>query len=181
MERPRGFQWFLVDDEARQRPSFAQLRGLQPTGLRPVGVVTLPLLEKQWELQPRLFVDLVDVQRRTGRVVFQDYATDRGSVGVPGDARSIVTVGAADWDDSPRPYSAGGPLAYAELAKKPTVLAYDALQLGTADTAAAFGTSIATAFAAGTAATLMSAGMSAEAALSYVRRHDGRVLKVPAK
>ena len=100
---------------------------------------------------------------------------------MPGDARSVITVGAADWQDRPRPYSAGGPLAFAELAHKPTLLAYDAL-LGTAEAnGGAFGTSLATCFAAGTVATLISAGMTPDAALTYLNQQNGKVLKVPAK
>jgi hypothetical protein len=180
VERPLGYLWFLTEDP-QKRPTFAQLGGLKPTGLRPLGVPTLPALEKNWELQPRLFVEVLGTRRLAGRPVFADFATDQGSVGSPGDARSVITVGAADRQDKPRPYSAGGPLAFAELATKPTLLAYDGLQVGPEGTGGAFGTSVAAPFAAGTAATLMSAGMSRDNVLKLLKQQNGRVLKVPAK
>ena len=123
----------------------------------------------------------MDGTHRAGRAVLADFATDAGSVGLPGDARSIVTVGAADWSDRPQPYSAGGPLAFAELACKPTLLAYDALRLAPPGSGGAVGTSVATAFAAGTVATLVSAGMPPEAAQHYLQHLNGNVLKVPAR
>ncbi len=101
-----------------------------------------------------------DAQGRSGRPVFTDFATDQGSIGIPADARSVITVGAADWQNQPRPYSAGGPLPFAGLAKKPAVLAYDGLHFDAANSGGALGSSIATSFAAGTVATLLSAGMT---------------------
>jgi hypothetical protein len=182
LERPLGRQWVLARDPATKRPTFVHLEGLIPSGLRPLGVATLPALEKHWELQPRLFVDVIGPERRMGRPLFADFTTDHGSVGVPGDARSVISVGAADWHDEPRPYSAGGPLVFAELAQKPTLLAYDALQLGPPGrSGSAFGTSIATSFAAGTTATLLSAGMSPAVALRYLNQQCGKVFKVPGK
>jgi hypothetical protein len=182
VERPTGEKWVLVDERGGKRPTFVRLEGLVPSGLRPAGAVTLPALEKHWELQPRLFVDVLGPERRTGRPVFADFATDQGSVGSPGDARSVITVGAANWQNQPEFYSAGGPLAYAELAAKPTLLAYDRLQLGPPGTAGgAFGSSIAASFAAGTTATLISAGMPPEAVWRYLQEQCGRVLTVPWK
>ncbi len=180
VERPLGDQWMLVMDPVQKRLTFARGPSLVPSGLRPLGVATLPLLEKHWELQPRLFVDIVDGTRRAGRAVLADFATDAGSVGLPGDARSVITVGAADWSGRPQPYSAGGPLAFAELAAKPTLMAYDALHLSPPGSGGAVGTSVATSFAAGTVATLISAGMPAEAVQHYVQNLNGCVLKAPA-
>jgi hypothetical protein len=175
--RPVGQQWILIEDQAKKRPAFVQFGGLKPSGLRPLGTVTLPALEKHWELQPRIFVETSDASRLSGRPVFADFATDRGSVGLPGDARSVITVGAADLKGQPQPYSAGGPLAFAELAQKPTILDYDTLASGQGG---AFGTSLATSFAAGTAAALVSSGMSNGALLSYINRQNGGVFKVRA-
>ena len=181
VERPLGKQWALVEDAGQKRLTFARQGSLLPSGLRPLGVVTLPALEKHWELQPRLFVDVVDGPHRDGRPVFADFSTDQGSVGLPGDARSVITVGAADWRGRPQPYSAGGPLAFAELANKPTLLAYDALQLGPPGSGGAVGTSVATSFAAGTVAAMISAGMSPDMALQYLMQLNGSILKVPER
>ena len=168
-----GRQWVLAEMKGNKQLAFVQLEALQSTGLRPVGVATLPALEKQWELQSRLFVAAEGRERLLGRPVFADYATDQGSIGVPSDARSVITVGAADWTGQARPYSAGGPLAFAELARKPNVLAFDGLQ---GAGGGAFGTSIATSFAAGTVAAGISAGMTYDQALQALQSMDGRVL-----
>ncbi len=181
VERPVGYQWLLTEETGQKRPMFARLDGLIPSGLRPLGVVTLPALEKKWELQPRLFVDAEGAERLKGRPIFADFATDQGSVAVPADARSVISVGAADWENKPRPYSAGGPLPFAELSKKPSLLTYDALNFGPENTGGAFGTSLATSFAAGTVACMLSAGMTPEMALNYLNKQNGGVLKVPAK
>ncbi len=93
---PDGGTWPETADVRR-------LDGLIPSGLRPLGVVTLPALEKKWELQPRLFVDVEGAERLKGRPVFADFATDQGSVAVPADAPSVISVGAADWENKPRP------------------------------------------------------------------------------
>ena len=176
LERPLGYQWFLVDDPGRKRPAFTQLAGLKASGIRPLGVPVLPALEKNWELQTRLFVDVVDELRLTGRPVLADFATDQGSVASPGDARAVITVGAADFNDQPQPYSAGGPLAFAELARKPNLLAYDGLDFK--ERGGAFGTSVAGAFAAGTAAVLLSGGHGAEETLRVLQKGQGQVFRV---
>jgi hypothetical protein len=181
IQRPLGQQWFLTEDPERKQSTFVQLGGLQPTGVRPLGGATLPEVEKRWELQPRLFVDVAGPERLAGRPVLADFATDQGSVGLPGDARSVITVGAADWRNRPQPYSAGGPLAFAELARKPTVLAYDALELAPPGAGGAFGTSIAACFAAGTAATWLSGGTPADAVFNYLSHQHGRMLSTAAK
>jgi len=181
VERPTGQQWLIGKDADQKRLSFVHLGGLRPSGLRPLGVVTLPALEKQWDLQPRLFVDVVGPQKLLGRPVLENFSTDQGSVGLPGDARTVISVGAADWQNQPRPYSAGGPLPFAELTKKPSVLAYDGLQLINQGTGPAFGTSVATSFAAGSVVTMISAGMSPETALVYINQLDGKILQAPAK
>jgi hypothetical protein len=108
-----------------------------------------------------------------------DYVTDVGSLGIPGDARHIFTVGAADFAGKPQPYSAAGPPANLELLNHPVLLAYDGLQLDTKDNpGGAFGTSISACFAAGTAASLISSGMSVEDVRSYLNRQRGKVLRV---
>jgi hypothetical protein len=178
IERPRGSAWVLVD-EPGQPPRFTQLHGLTPTGVRPTGAPTLTALERQWELKPRLFVQALDDQSgRRGRPVLVDFATEAGALAMPGDARNVVTVGAAGWDGSPQPFGAAGPPAFVELAKKPTVFAYD---LVVAEKGPAYGTSLANAFAAGVAASLLSSGMSHDDVLRSLRARQGQVLRVESE
>lgn len=181
VERPVGFQWFLTDDATKGRPAFTQFPGQQSTGLRPLGVATLPALEKNWELQTRLFMHTNGPLRLQGQPVFADFATDMGSVGMPGDARTIITVGACDFEGTLRPYSGAGPVAFAELSRKPTLAAFDALGVAPKGQASAFGTSLAAPFAAGTAACLLSAGYERDALWKQLRALNGKPLRVSAQ
>src|SRR5262249_21502091 len=146
------------------------------TGTRPAGAPALPALEKNWELQPRLFVQAVDdAQRLKGRPVWLDYTTDLGTIGAPADARQVIAVGAADFDDRPQPHTPLGPPATLELRRDPAVFAYDALQLGPDGAGGAFGSSVATCFAAGLAADLLSAGMSPREVFEFLQSQKGKV------
>lgn len=178
IERPGGSAWVLTA-ESGQLPRMVQIHGLTPTGIRPLGAPTLPALEKQWELKPRLLVQtLDDANRVRGRVVLGDFATPVGTLAMPGDARNVITVGAADWKGQPQPWSASGPPAFVELAQKPTVLAHD---LVLADQGPAYGTSLATAYAAGVAATLKSSGMSFDELFRFFHQHQGQALRLAGK
>ncbi len=125
---------------------------------RPVGTPMLPAIEEFWELRPRLFVD-GSAQGHTGRAVFVDYATDEGSLGMPADSRTLVTVGAANPEGKPDPASTMGPPLNRALLHKPNILAYDSVSLPGAINTGRAGTSIAASFAAGMTASLLSAGM----------------------
>jgi hypothetical protein len=159
--RPEGAtyeQWveFTVDPAGRYA---VRVEGTVPAGIRPAGTATLPALQRDWELWPRLFVEVVDgPSRLQGRPLFLDYATDAGSLGTPADARTVITVGAADLSGRPEPYSTEGPPLNRGLLVKPTVLAYDVIGLGVGGKAAAYGTALATPFAAGLTACRLSAG-----------------------
>ncbi len=176
VERDLGGQWVLVNDPAKRHARFVKLPSLQASGLRPVGAATLPLLEKQWELQPRLFVGTAGLGSLYGRPLFTDFATDQGSIGLPGDSRGVVTVGAADISGKAQAYSAPGPLAYAELSRKPALLTFDALDVGQGG---AYGTSVATPFAAGMAASLLSSGMPREQFLQILQQPQGQLWRLP--
>ncbi len=181
VERQRSSQWELLVDPRNGREAVGLVDGLTPTGIRPLGTNTLPALEKQWELRTRLFVETVDeASVRQGRPVFLDFATARGTLGVPGDARAVVSVGAAGLDDKRRPYSADGAAANLDYLVKPDVLAYDALRLGKEETGVAFGASLATPFAAGLAACLRSDGMRPADLWRYLHQRPGGVLRAPA-
>ncbi|HYT91603.1 MAG TPA: S8 family serine peptidase, partial [Gemmataceae bacterium] len=182
IERQVSAVWKLTFDPATGREGMGQLTGLAPTGIRPLGAATLPELEKKWELRARLFVETIDdTSAREGRPVWLDFATSQGTVGLPGDARAVVTVGAADPNDRPQPYTAKGPPANLDYLIRPNVLAYDRLLLGEGQPGGAYGSSVATAFAAGIAAALRSAGMTREQFLQHVQRNPGAVLKAPRR
>jgi hypothetical protein len=177
VERQPDALWIVGIDPRRKQPALAKLEGLNPIGIRPLGAPVLPALAPDWELKPRLFIETIDeVVRPRGRVVFADFATDAGTIGMPADSRGVISVGAAALDGKPRPDSVSGALPYVDLSQRPTVLAYDALAL---EGGTAFGTSVANAFAAGTAAALLSSGMSREQVQAWFARQDGKILRIP--
>jgi hypothetical protein len=117
---------------------------------------------------------LDEATRLQGRAVFADFPTDVGSIGLPADARNVVSVGAASFKDRPQPYSAFGSPVQMELARRPWLYAYDELELAGGG---AFGTSIANAFAAGTTAAMMSGNVGRSEIVQILREQDGRVLR----
>jgi hypothetical protein len=181
LERQLGSEWVLVEEPGKA-PVLEQVEGLVATGIRPFGTAGLPLLEKTGELRLRLFLEAMDNDHRgKGRPVFRDFATDQGTIGSPADSREVFTVGAAGLDGKAQPYSAAGPPADLPLFRKPDFLAYDALRLGPEGTGGAYGTSLANAFAAGMAATLLSSGMSPAELRAYLHRQCGGVLQAPKR
>jgi hypothetical protein len=151
-----------------------RVEGRQPVGIRPPGVPTLPALQTFSEIRPRVFVQTLE---GPGRAVFADYAPPAGSLGMPADARAVITVGAADLENRAQPYSAAGPPHDLELLRKPDVLAYDTLGRGGAEEA--YGTSLATGFATGVAASAISAGVPRSTFLETMQVMPGGVLRVP--
>jgi hypothetical protein len=151
-----------------------RVEGRQPAGIRPPGEPTLPVLQRFQEVRPRVFVQTLE---GPGRAVFADYAPQAGNVGMPADARAVITVGAADLENRAQPYSAGGPPHDLELLRKPDVLAYDIAGRGGEE--AAYGTSVATSFAAGLAASAVSAGAPRSKFLETMEVLPAGVLRVP--
>lgn len=140
--------------------------GHTPESIYPPGDPTLPFQRKHSEMPVRLFVSPLDA---AGRAVFHDYVTAAGSLGMPADARTAITVGAADVRNQRQPYSAGGPPFGMELLSKPDVLSYD-LGAGTSESAA---------FAAGLAALVPFAGHNPSACLQNLHVPPGGVLRLP--
>jgi hypothetical protein len=170
-------QWVMGKHPVRNTPMFQVLEGLTPTGIRPLGAPTLTALEKDWDLRPRIFVEVIDDEHRVqGRAVFSDFATDAGSIGVPADARNVISIGAASFKNKPQPYSAYGSPGGVELARRPWLYAYDELSLAGGG---AYGTSVANAFAAGTAAAIMSGTISREELTKTLRAQEGLVFRAP--
>ena len=177
VEKQPDYQWIVGLNPTRKSPQLAKVEGLNPIGVRPLGVPVLPAGAQNWELRPRVFVETIDeVMRLKGRVVFNDYWTEAGTVGSPADARGVISVGAAGLDGKPRPYTAVGSMPYVELSRRPHVLAYDALQL---DAGTAFGSSVANAFAAGAATSLLSAGVPRDSLVGWLHGQDGKLLAIP--
>jgi hypothetical protein len=159
LERQASTRWILKGQPDRGRLTLGELTGLTPTGIRPQGVATLPELEQNWELRPRLFVEAIDdTVALRGRPVFMDFATDQGSIGLPADSRGVIAVGAMDAAQRPHPATSLGPPANLDWFRQPT-LSYAALRLGS-ESGGAYGTSLASSFAAGWAAVMLNAGNS---------------------
>jgi hypothetical protein len=173
--------WLLADD-GRERPVLVELTGLASSGIRPAGVPVLPALETQWDLTPRLFVEVLDSPPAgKGRVVLRDYSTTQGSIGLLADTRVLVSVGAAALAGTPQPYTTRGAPGTLSYVSRPNVLAYDALQLTPEGAGAAYGASVATPFSAGQAAVLLGAGRSRGAVEGLFLQQNGKVVRLPAK
>jgi hypothetical protein len=149
-----------------------RVEGQLPATIRPADSPTVPAAEKMWELRPRVFVDTL---AGLGRVVLTDFATAEGSLGTPGDAHQAITVGAADAAGKPLPASASGPGLGLDLLPKPTVLS-PAVAGGEGP---ASGSSLSAGFAAGLAASAMSAGAPTDKFLKMMGTAPGRLLRVP--
>jgi hypothetical protein len=156
-----------VDFVAAKAGRYAvRIEGVAPEGILPRGTPTIPAARKEGELHLRLFINTLS---GPGRAVLRDFATGAGNVGMPADARTAVTTGAADSLGKPRPYSAGGPPFALDLLPKPEVIAFDE----------GGGTGEAAAFAAGLAAALQGAGVSRAGFLIDCFRYSGALLRIP--
>ncbi len=186
-----------VDFEAVAGGRFAvRVEGRVPVSNRPGEVSYDPSLPPL-DIRPRVSVDTADaVSRGKGRVVFDDYSGESawppvdlakypqtqqqfGGVGMPADARTVLTVGAADRDGKATYYSSVGAGPGRELLVKPDVLGYDSFDVGGG--ARAGGSWIAAAFDAGLAACLLGADSPAQTKyfLQLLEVKPGAVLKVP--
>jgi hypothetical protein len=178
VERQQDHVWVIENLDNRDvRPTFELKTGLNPTGLRPAGAPALKEIEKHWEFRPRLYVEAIDPESRmVGRPVFADFATDRGTLGIPGDSRGVFTVTSTDLAQKTQPYGAVGTPAYLDLAKRQLLFVPDRVGEGAG---AAFGTPLATSFTAGMAASLLSSGMPHEQVRSLLHQHQGFALRTP--
>jgi hypothetical protein len=143
--------------------------GQLPESIRPRGAPTLPGVKKFGDLKPRLFVQTLT---GAGRAVLRDYVTDAGTLGMPADSRRVLTTGAADRDGKTMAYSATGSPFNMDLLAKPDLLAYD-------DGDEAAGTALASAFAAGTAASSHCSGASLGKWMQDIGLRQGTVLRLP--
>jgi hypothetical protein len=143
-----------------------QIEGKLPASVFAPGENRLPINRQMGEVKPRLFVQTLE---GAGRAVWVDFVTEVGSLGMPADARQVVTVGAADRAGRPEEFSAAGPPLELALLVKPDVLAYDDNQ----------GTAQATAFAAGLLATAHTAGVPLSTFRETLRLRPGDLLRIP--
>ena len=156
-----------LDVQIKQAGRYAlRVSGTTPESIYPPGDSTLPFMRKHSEMRVRLFVSPLEA---SGRAILHDYATAAGSLGMPADARTAITVGAADARNQRQPYSAGGAPFGLDLLAKPDILSYD-LGEGTAESAA---------FAAGLAALVPPAGRTPTACLQNLHVPPGGVLRLP--
>jgi hypothetical protein len=146
-----------------------RVEGKLAPGILPPDTPTIPAAQKAaGELKVRLFVTTL---AGPGRAVWRDFTTAVGSQGMPGDARTAVTVGSADDTGRPQPYSAGGPPFALELLPKPDLHAFDRGE-GTAEAAA---------FAAGVAAAAGQSGSWHDRFLMDWLSRPGDLLRVPVR
>jgi hypothetical protein len=153
-----------------------RVEGHAPFGVVPSGVPSPEGAPRLGEMRPRIFLEVVgDVgARAAGRVVFLDYPTTEGTIGMPGDARGVVTVG------SPSPSSSPGPAINLQLLLKPNFLAPDALELPLAEVAKPYrGTALSASFAGGLTASVLSTGMPMPAVPQTWPLRPGEMLRVP--
>jgi hypothetical protein len=157
-----------------------RVEGQVHPGIRPATAPSLPGIEKSWELEPRVFVDVVnDPFKLSGRPLLLDYATNLGTIGTAGDAHGLITFGAADAAGNPESFSSPGPPLHLELLIKPDALASDQLQVQTGGGSIAFGSGLATAFAAGQAAILLSDHVPWVHVDAMFRLQKGKLLRLP--
>jgi hypothetical protein len=163
----------IVDVKLPQAGRYAlRVEGQVPASIRPPGAPTVPAAEKTWEFRPRVFIETLD---GPGRAVLVDFATAGGDIGTPGDANQPITVGAADAAGKALPGSASGPAFGLELLPKPAVLS-PAVDVGEGPANA---TSLSAGFAAGLAASAISAGAPTEKFLRAMGTSPGTPLRVP--
>src|SRR4051812_19085033 len=115
---------FTVETAGRYAIRF---EGIVPTTIRPVGAPTVPAQNRGWEPRARVFVEASGATN--GRPVFADFPSTQGGLGMPGDAITPRTVGAANARGDAQPYSAAGPSAGRDILTKPTFITFDELPL----------------------------------------------------
>lgn len=157
-----------------------RVEGQVHTGTRPPTAPTLPGIERNWELQPRIFIEVMDEPSRlAGRPAWLDYFTDLGSIGVPSDAHASITLGAADGNGKPESFSSDGPPMHLRLLLKPDALAFDQIKVDSGKGQVAFGTGLSMALAAGQAADLLSGRMTIDKVRGLFFSQDGQLLRLP--
>lgn len=155
-----------------------RLEGRRAMSSVPAGTELPPAATRVGEVYPRVHVAVADAESRAkGRAVFIDFRSLAGGLATPADARSVVTIGAANALAQPQPYSARGAAPSLALIASPRMIAFDEFRFaqGTAR-----GTGSATGFAAGIVAATLGAGGPAAHDLKWMAIPDGGLIRVPA-
>ncbi len=184
IERQLPTKWLVEVGPKPNSLQYNKITSLLPTGLLPVIIKNVPghgpkvvtptltKLEPKWELNMRLLVRAIDgPHAKEGRPVWKEFSTPEGTIGLPGDGRGLIPVGALNLDGKRQPYSSPGPPAGMDLLKSPRVFGFDALGIGDEGNGPAFGSGVATPFVAGMAASILSSGQSKQ---ELYRKLQGR-------
>lgn len=170
LENQPGYATYeqLLDFTVAEPGNYAlRVEGNYPPDIKPPDVPNVPVNRRQFELRLRVFVEVIDGESRgLGRPIFLDFITQEGAITMPGDSRSLFTVGAVGLQNRMQPFSAYGPPFNLALLVKPTLLSYDSLEVSLLEPKGVPGTSIAAAYAGGLAATSLGAGYAPGAILS---------------
>lgn len=151
-----------------------RIEGSQPKSIRPASIASLDARDVTWELRPRIFVESADGK---GRLKLLDYSSFDGGVPVPADARSVIAVAAVGPDGKPRSNGSTGSGPLAPLARKPNAYAPDYLPKWN-DEVEPRGSLPASAFTAGFAASLLSAGIQRDQIPTLLAPNSQGFLKI---
>jgi hypothetical protein len=107
----------------------------------------LPALQRQIEVEPRMYAEFVGATPDKGRPIFASFAPRNSGIGMPGDAKAAITVGPTSGG-----LTGGGPGI--ELLVKPDLLADGSIDVGMK----ASGSAVAAGYAGGVLAGLIGSG-----------------------
>ena len=170
-----------------------RVEGRAPESNRPGAAAAVTGQRRLVELRPRIYVESLDpASRARGRVIFQDYAGAKtwpdvtsidytfGGVGMPADARNALTVGGANSQGLPSPFSAVGAGPLREMLLKPDVLGFESADFG--ERLKGSGSGVAAAINGGAVACLLEMNAPAQPRhfLQLLQLPPGAVLRVPA-
>jgi len=165
---------FTVDQPGRYAVRF---EGKKAATVAPPEIKLPPAAQRTGEIFPRMHLSVTDPKmREQGRVVFLDYRSVDGGTATPGDAHSVVVIGAANATGKAQLYSARASVPSLALIPRPSTLAFDEHQFGTFT---GRGTAVANGFAAGTLAAMLSAGAPASSELRWLKLSRGELFQVP--
>ncbi|VTS06154.1 S8/S53 family peptidase [Tuwongella immobilis] len=155
-----------------------RVEGMIPPTIRPEGDRELSQ-QYRWELRPKITIEVLDgTTAAKGAIVFADFPSMIGGVGIPGDVLAPVTVGAITANHRPAIDTALGSGPGTLLLIKPDFFTYEVFPKITG-LGRARGTSLASGFAAGTCASLLSAGAPQSWLLESMRHQPGTTFTIP--
>jgi hypothetical protein len=148
-------------------------------GLRVEGVTgydpILPALKPQLEITPRLFVEFVGAPPELGRPIFASFASRNAGVGIPGDAKSAMTIGAGVKPDGSGFNGVIGGGTGITLLQKPDLTIDGNLDTGTA----LRGPGVAAGYGAGASAVLIGGGLPPNNLIRATGMKPGGTLVLP--